>query len=246
MLVEDVDTKAAIERAIDRMDLNTLFRGRHILSQEGARLKAWIVCSRWFLAERGGGELSAPLELGYPIGRVVAYESFTEVMGDSHWLGYSLAPMIAPAEADLCSVCGRGWSPATIADFEFSREPASLKHRRCAQWVRRKDERTEFESVFNEAGILPLLNEVPNGYYRAPTAPPWFVCATPFGDITIGWRKRVIEIVWEGPDLSALFEMENVTKGANLVHAWNRGKAIEYLGKIYRGLRKGEQRSAFP
>jgi len=71
---------------------------------------------------------------------------------------------------------------------------------------------------------------------------PWYVVETEFGPITLGWRKRVIQISWK--DTGYQLENENdvtqddVTKSQSMIHAWNFGDAVNYLGKLQRCLKR--------
>ena len=96
-------------------------------------------------------------------------------------------------------------------------------------------ERVSLLSVFPQ----PIFVEtIPNGYcssycckYR-----PWFVVTTVKGRITIGWRKRVIEINWTDSTIdqsaSELFPGEDVTKTEKLIHAWGYEKAKYYIQQL--------------
>lgn len=82
------------------------------------------------------------------------------------------------------------------------------------------------------------IEEIPNGYCKdwCCTHLPWFVVTTKVGRITIGWRKRVIQIGWEGTDGTAnakeLFKAEDVTKGDKYIHAWSLEDATRYVEAI--------------
>ncbi len=60
---------------------------------------------------------------------------------------------------------------------------------------------------------------------------------TPKGVITLGWRKRVLEIRWEGSDITQtaeeLFPQEEVTKQGRMIHAWSYDKAREYIAVLF-------------
>lgn len=111
------------------------------------------------------------------------------------------------------------------------------------------DEEMKVRAAKEKAEILALFDkpifveEIPNGYCNDPCCCllPWFVVTTTAGRITIGWRKRVINIDWtdsiqkKKPD--ELFPEENTTKGAKYeekryIHAWGYEKAKEYLDII--------------
>lgn len=102
-----------------------------------------------------------------------------------------------------------------------------------------------YKNLFIEAGIsVVYMQELPNGY--CPQGgwccldSPWFKVTTPFGHLTIGWRKSVINLDWTESDIKKsgqnLFPDENVTKGGHysdenkyFIHCWGDKKAIEYL-----------------
>ena len=64
----------------------------------------------------------------------------------------------------------------------------------------------------------------------------WFMMATEYGDIEIGWRKRVISIDGAGADMPERniiqFFHDDVTKEETLIHAWGYEKCLEYLGRL--------------
>jgi hypothetical protein len=113
-------------------------------------------------------------------------------------------------------------------------------HRRCWEIKKVRQEYVYFREVFEKAGATgALLKEIPNSYCPCETCGPWFVARLPYGDITIGWRKRVINIDWSSTkvDLSGLFLEEDTTKGAHMIHAWGKDKAIDYVGRIHAALK---------
>ena len=98
-----------------------------------------------------------------------------------------------------------------------------------------------FEGVFRKAGLSQVyLTEIPEEYWPKTYGekPPWFLARLPYGNIKIGWRKRVISIDWSDTkrDLLFLFGKEDVTKTEHMIHAWGEAKAIEYLEKIHKVL----------
>ena len=101
--------------------------------------------------------------------------------------------------------------------------------------VERELERQNLLAVFGGATIF--VEEIPNGYCSRAccSQKPWFVVTTKKGRITIGWRKRVINISWE-PSVAApadnLFPQEDVTKFDRSIHAWGYDKAKEYVGRL--------------
>lgn len=96
------------------------------------------------------------------------------------------------------------------------------------------------ESI-NEFKLILMKNQYHSDYnepwYRVKFSTYFNENSTYFNEnheISIGWRKRVIKIDWSksGKDLQHLFESENVTKEANMIHAYGYEKAAEYLNKI--------------
>ncbi len=111
-------------------------------------------------------------------------------------------------------------------------------HADCFKGWITKETRTEFETLFRDAGIPILAIEPTENKYGSFTyRGPWFNVTTPAGAIRVGWRKRVIEIELQGEwpvDCAELFRNEDVTVGYALVHAWSNEKAVEYLREISR------------
>jgi hypothetical protein len=97
-------------------------------------------------------------------------------------------------------------------------------------------ERQQLLGLFAGADIF--AEAIPNGY--ASDLPyyssrPWFVVTTKKGRITLGWRKRVIEIRWDpcvAMSAEILFSEEQVTKAGRLIHAWGYEKAQEYIRRL--------------
>ena len=106
---------------------------------------------------------------------------------------------------------------------------------------------------FEISSVYELANEywpVCEEYSETRRKSPWWLVKTEYGLIKLGWRKRVIEIVWEdtpyragksklwdGRDIDILTEHE-VTKGETYVHAWGYARAVEYLGTLHLRLRQ--------
>jgi hypothetical protein len=108
-------------------------------------------------------------------------------------------------------------------------------HKRCHTIRKARVERKTFEVIFEKAGLPhAALLEIPNEYCPCEACAPWFLARLPFGDIKIGWRKRVINIDWSatGKELGELFTEENVTKDNFTIHAYGANKAADYLGRI--------------
>lgn len=97
--------------------------------------------------------------------------------------------------------------------------------------------REEVTALLLLAGITPIgITKITNAYwpmhrdydeYRE--ANPWWAITVEGGDITIGWRKRVISIDWKMTNRRGVVTKDDVTKDDTMVHAWSMGKAVEYL-----------------
>lgn len=84
-----------------------------------------------------------------------------------------------------------------------------------------------------------FVETIPNGYCSdwCCTHLPWFVVTTRKGRITIGWRKRVINISWDkcvAGEALVLFPNEDVTRTERTIHAWSLEKAQEYIAVLLR------------
>ena len=121
-------------------------------------------------------------------------------------------------------------------EIEVPVDPIKLRHAKL------------FNEIFEAVGLAnKTRTELPNGYYKDQFKnEPWYAIA--YGDytITIGPRKRVINIkmqrknneAFDSSVVKALGEKDGVTcKGGPkerecLLHAWGKDKAIEYLGTM--------------
>lgn len=96
-------------------------------------------------------------------------------------------------------------------------------------------EREQLLACFRE----PIfVEEVPNGYCTDYCCAhrPWFVVTTAIGRVTIGWRKRVIQIDWkgtrQGKTAETLFPNDTTTKTDYSIHAWGYEEALRYVTAI--------------
>ena len=98
------------------------------------------------------------------------------------------------------------------------------------------EEREKLLDCFSGEGIF--VEEIPNGYSNSwyYSQSPWYKVTTRKGIITLGWRKRVINIEWDArvnsKTADELFPDEDVTKIDRLIHAWGYNKAKTYIGRI--------------
>lgn len=104
-------------------------------------------------------------------------------------------------------------------------------HRECKKGHLKQVYTNHYKEILEDAGIGGRLKAVANGYCSCDDCGPWVSVDTPFGNIRMGWRKRVINIDYPGA-IKVDFSEENVTQGAGNIHAWSKAKAVEYLGKI--------------
>ena len=101
------------------------------------------------------------------------------------------------------------------------------------------DNLIKFEDCFFKAGYENyVFNFTDNEYWGNNLySGCWYNVKTEIGNIRIGWRKRVVEIVIDdsiGVDLNEIKKELNheTTSEKNLIHAWRNEDIILYLQKI--------------
>jgi hypothetical protein len=113
------------------------------------------------------------------------------------------------------------------------------------QIAERDAEKKHFTEMFPE-NMVVLMEPIPNQYCSrwCCEMSPWYKVTTPKGIVTLGWRKRVINITYElrvtgGVDTDNLFPDEQPTKGkdythpaTSYIHAYGYDKAKQYLAVI--------------
>ncbi len=104
---------------------------------------------------------------------------------------------------------------------------------------KRQENISELTKLFADAGFETIHVKVIDNQYSADACyytNPWLIVTTRKGPITIGWRKRVINLDWSDSDITAdgreLFKNEKTTKDKYYIHCWSKNKAIEYLKKL--------------
>lgn len=110
----------------------------------------------------------------------------------------------------------------------------AYQHRACHAATLAARMEAKFGFAIEMAGYEGVqLIAVPNQYGSGDYLGPWYEVRTSVGWITIGWRRRVIQIDWSqtGRDLEHLFE-DAGTKAAHYVHAYDYRQASEYLERI--------------
>lgn len=109
-------------------------------------------------------------------------------------------------------------------------------HHKCNRAENKEISKKRFLEVFEKAGFKGAkLRAIKNQYCGCDHCAPWWVAKTDAGQITIGWRKRVININYDktlAGDRN-LFLKEQVTHDVGMVHAYGWDKAIEYLTRIH-------------
>lgn len=88
--------------------------------------------------------------------------------------------------------------------------------------------------VFDDAQISVLQSwDIRNKYHSS--GDDWLLVRTNFGLITIGWRKRVINIDWSDTGIEHLVNTE-ATKWEGGCHAWDYQKAVDALISLKRSI----------
>lgn len=158
-----------------------------------------------------------------------------------------------PAVEDRCPHCQEGWNVRNLHDMAQIRvdEKWAPVHKSCKKFEWDLANLADYTTLLDAAGFSKYyLVPEPSNYHRD------------FGAIAtvklprdktlhIGWRKRVIEIRWDGatadPSLMAdrLFPNETCTKEGFMIHAWNDACAAEYLEtiRVALGIRKADKGS---
>lgn len=114
-------------------------------------------------------------------------------------------------------------------------------HKECNRKKLNETETEKFKECFEKAGytdfeMFPIPNEYCHDIENCTICANWFLVNTKWGNIKIGWRKRVINIDWSDfkkkPNGHKLFDDEKVTVDDSSVHAWGWEKCVEYLEKL--------------
>jgi len=90
-------------------------------------------------------------------------------------------------------------------------------------------------AIFLLAGLeIVKLTKINNQYHGSMypefnETSPWWLVQTPYGELTIGWRKHVIFIGWEKTKMILDITKDDVTKEGYYVHAWGYHKVVEYV-----------------
>jgi len=96
----------------------------------------------------------------------------------------------------------------------------------------------KIRAIFLLASIpVYQLKKIPNGYLpeefvEQRKESPWYEVTTRMGVVTIGWRKRVLELSWKDIPIDKPVTQDNVTQGHRMVHAYSYGDAVNYLANL--------------
>jgi len=97
---------------------------------------------------------------------------------------------------------------------------------------------------------IPILGvwELPNGYWpraenyaKLREENPWWLIKTPYGNLVIGWRKRVIQIDWSDFKFRGKVTKDDTTSEDSFVHAWSEIKAAEYITNLKKLIDESEK-----
>lgn len=237
------DTKEGIEEYLRQglAGLALLSRRRSEAGyKRGERMKEWIVLGTFRFDTCGNTMTAMPQDRGYP--NVLSYEEYWEERKKN--VSMTSSPTSIPDVDSRCAWCNEGWTLRDVHDVHFSWGPQETPvwhHKSCLQLKATYESILEFDKMFTDAGVNGVLHPIPNGYGSGEWRGPWFRVVDGFlTGLTIGWRKRVINIDWSKCTfmvLSSIFDdvkASGDTVGATYVHAWSRDQAIDYLKRLWR------------
>jgi hypothetical protein len=275
------DTTSGIRGSLSSLDgLKELLVRRREAAVSGSGLGEFYILGGRFFLDQSGNILRVvemesstapvtmePRVLHPDLAQVVEASAILRILPSFNSLSTTFA---LPASKDACDECGEGWTLGTCHDAILvdacspkPETPARFMHEACARLHRDRDQRAQYRSILENAGLsLAVCSPAPNGYYaNAPPwyAPPWCSARTPKGAIVFGWRKRVIAIDWtevavhgrdrydsdknETMTAEVLFPGEDVTKSLYGIHAYGPAKAGDYIEAVARAARIGRYRS---
>lgn len=250
--IEDYDTTDGIRSYLTDLDgVHRLFKARHQAGYDRHEpLHEFLVLGRYRLDTCGNNMLTT-FEFGYKVDANFLCDGFQPVVP---WADVMKIPKLRctstfeypPTSQHVCDECGEGWTIANMYDSERIRnhedDSFRYEHRVCHKLSKERATTAYYREILDAAGYEKwLTTPIPNEYW--PDDAPWCLARGPKGSLKIGWRKRVLNIDWEGLnqnsklDTSKLFPGEDVTKGGTYIHAWGKEKAVEYLKKLLEALR---------
>lgn len=148
-----------------------------------------------------------------------------------------------PNVGERCIICGKVLELEEVINADISEnEKAEKGHLSCFE---------KFEETVNweraneivDSAYDNFTSEIQEEFFdEDDEIKPYkvYLYHTPDGDVSIRFKKKVIEIKWFGKfkpfDFESLFENERVTKKTEgeerVIHAWSKDKAVEYLLRV--------------
>ena len=247
----DYDTEAGIRTYLTDLDgAHRLFKARHEAGYDRReRLHEFLVLGRYRL-DTCGNCMFTTFEFNYRVDASFLSDGFPPV---APWADVMKIPKLSctstfdypPTSQHNCPECGEGWTISNLYDSVHIRnhedETFRYEHKACYKLSSERKASAYYREILDAAGYVKwLTTPIPNEYW--PEEAPWCLARGPKGSLKLGWRKRVLNIDWEGLnqneklDAEKLFPDENVTKGGAYIHAWGKEKAVEYLQKLREAL----------
>ncbi len=112
-------------------------------------------------------------------------------------------------------------------------------HPACEEARVKMETLQSFGSAFTKAGFKEIsFEEITNEYGSQGYRGAWYHVTTEVGVISVGWRKRIIQVSWEAPvDGNVMFgKDEGTTIGTQYIHAWGYDKLAEYLETLRKAI----------
>lgn len=220
------DSEAGIQDALTRglLGFSELCSERSVAGYKRREsLADWVIFGKYYL-DRCGNTLPID-DMAEPPGRPILQ------MAENVHFTASFRPI---ATHDIvCDRCGHAWTLRDAHDYRPINGVIHM-HASCRRFRVAEQARVDAMAIVREAGIEGELLAVPNRYGSEDYNGPWFVVRTEkLGRVTVGWRRRVLQISWEhGPDGCKIFAKDGVTHDGRLVHAWGISHATEYLLRL--------------
>lgn len=112
-------------------------------------------------------------------------------------------------------------------------------HPECLQLKVNSESRMEFiDSVGRSSIRMESYTEIPNKYGSESYNGQWMKIETTYGEITVGWRKRVIQLDYSSITTDNVFKHYDTTNENGMVHLNNHleltlalGELVEYMSK---------------
>jgi hypothetical protein len=262
---EQYDTEAGISVFLSRgmEGFHELLKERNAAGYERKeRMDQFILLGTWVIDSCGNVGLVRDMRIGSTaiesksLGTVVMLDVLQERMPELSITWSHTGIRRIPDRKSRCLLCGHGWALETLQDAAPQVQETvtgttfRFLHTRCKRIEVALTEQDIFKDILEEVVVAAGLDEasffmgaIPNQYCHekdCTSCGPWYVVATPYGNLKLGWRKRVIHLDWIDTkfDGTELFAGEDVTRGGEYIHAWGEAKLKEYLTKLFRALKE--------